>query len=101
MKAIQLPEFINTFVGGRQLLIRTTSPHYVAEVVSYHSAEEMYHAVALLHTEHIPYITLTKRNIAIIFAGAMGRVPLIPSLMAQVNEAIRHMADDYLKEHQV
>jgi hypothetical protein len=97
MKAIRLPEFIHTFVDGRQYLIRTTSPHFVAEVVSYHDKEEMHRAVALLHQEHIPYVTFNKKAVAVIFRGAMGRVPLIPTLQQQIRETTAAMAEYYLK----
>ena len=98
VKAIKLPEFIQTLVAGRQLLIRTISPHYVGEVVSYQSETEMYQAVGLLYTEHIPYITLNRENTAIIFVGAMGRVPLVPSMQQQIAETIKAMGEYYLTE---
>ena len=99
MKAIQLPEYIFTLVAGRQLMIRTTTPHFIAEVVTYQSLDEMLHAVGLLHTEHIPYFINTKQNVAIIFAGAMGKVPLIPTLQQQIRETVYAMAEYYLQQN--
>jgi len=97
MKAIQLPEYIFTLVAGRQLMIRTASPHFVVEVVSYQTTDEMLHAVGLLHVEHTPYFINTSKNVALIFAGSMGKVPIIPTLHQQIRETVHAMAAYYLE----
>jgi hypothetical protein len=97
METIKLPEFISTFVAGRQLLIRTTNPHLIGEVVQYQSTDQMLQAVGLLNVDHVPYFINTKRNVAIIFVGAMGKVQITPGFQQQIREVIFTMADYYLK----
>jgi hypothetical protein len=70
----------------------------MVEVVTYHSTDEMLAAVGLLHVEHTPYFINTSRNIAFIFCGAMGKVPIIPQLQQQMKEVTYSMAEYYLKE---